>query len=342
MCALAGFPSKIILVVTFLLQLHLSFTVSSSPSAESRSSEDSGEEAASLSDSTRMDLEYTLEKNREEIVFQYGLYVQCMRISLQEMAINVKELCSYLLSINAFQSSINLHGKLLSGVRSELKKASTIHEVLDIVVENCSSYLNIGVFQCVVKTYGIDKGQEELKYPEHLKGYIEKHTIAEFVKINPKLEISGDDLKKLVLKLDIKQTCKLSMIIDLQKAIASIYGDIMPSAIKLYDITQGCVVVTFCVPASVGDQVFTKDKMFSLEENLKLHSLSVLWIEYDGHRIAESPFEKKFVESEDGHVQKQIIFESSAVINIESGDNYRKKPKRTGEWLQYPVSEPTG
>ena len=327
----------------------------SAPSTEGRSNEDgSGAEATDLSDSTRKDLEYTLEKYREKIVFRYGLYVRCIRKSLQEMAIDVNELCSYLLSINAFQSSINLHGKLLSGVASELKKARTILEVLDIVVENCSSYMNVGVFQCIVKTYGIDKGQEELKYPGHLKAYIEKHTIAEFVKINPKLEISGDDSKKLVLKLDIKQTCELSMIIDLQKAIASIYEDIMPSAIRLCDITEGCVVVTFCVSASVGDQVFTKEKMLSSEEKLRLQSLSVLWIDYDDHRIAtfiynkeKSSFGKKIMES----IGHKIIADfmkkySLGTLVVEHGD-YRitefKKGKgveKIGEW--YPVSEHPG
>lgn len=124
-----------------------------------------------------------------------------------------------------------------------------------------------------------------MKYSNHLKVYLEEHKISEFFKINPKLERLIDNSKKLVCKLNIEVACRLAKIIDLQEAIASIFNWV-PSAIQLYSIADGCVVVTFNLLSLVGDTVFTRDKRLTLNEVKQIQSLSVMWMEYDGCRIA--------------------------------------------------------
>lgn len=164
----------------------------------------------------------------------------------------------------------------MSGVRAELEEKTTIHGLFDVVTKECASFLNFEIFQCIVKEYKIDHGQEALKYPMFLEAYIKKNKISEFVYINPKLKLKSNS-EKLILKFDVDTMCKLTRITDLQEAVANILK-ILPSAIELYDIEDGCVVVTFLLPKLVANKIFTRDKKFSLLEKQRFCSLSVVWL----------------------------------------------------------------
>lgn len=81
-----------------------------------------------------------------------------------------------------------------------------------------------------MNSYKLDQGQEELKYPEHLKAYINKHKIEEFAKINSFLNnpllknvSASSKQKSLILKIDIKSTSRLAKLMDIQTAIAKIF-----------------------------------------------------------------------------------------------------------------------
>ena len=90
--------------------------------------------------------------------------------------------------------------------------------------------------------------------------------------------------QEISLKLDIAATCKVMKIADIHVAIARILH-LIPSAIQLVDIDDGCVVVKFRLQASIADMVFTKNKKFSPTEEETLRSLKVLWLEYDDRKF---------------------------------------------------------
>ena len=204
--------------------------------------------------------------------------MKCIRSALIKKKLLVCELRSYLLTLEAFKSSSAVQCKLFAGAEEELGKATTIHQLLDIVTTKYASFLDYGVYQCIVDSYNIDKGQEELKYPEHLEKYIKKLKISELAMILPELCPSTDDTKMISIKLDVKTTCSLPKI---KKVVADIL-DVRSFTILLKSIEEGCVVVTFCIPTPVAD-IFTRGKTFTpLEEDEELYSLSVLWLEIDG------------------------------------------------------------
>ena len=246
--------------------------------------DDASSTPGSISDDTRMDLEYILDGYHKEIVARYASYVLCIRNWFKGES--VADLRSYLLSLDAFQSGSNLNSccKLLSGVKDELEKASTICQIFD-VINSCTSFINCELYECMVNDHHIDQGQEVLRYSEHLKNYFERHKISEFIEISPKLKKCTDKSKKLILKLDIKKTSKLAKVIEIKKEIARIFK-ILPSAIHLYTIDDGCVDVTFCLPRLIADLIFPPEceKTLSRKEVEKFHSLSVLWLECNTHR----------------------------------------------------------
>lgn len=237
--------------------------------------------AVSVSPETLESLEFLLTEYRKKIVKRYASYVHCIRTAILEKGISVSELCSYLLSLDAFQSGSNVQYKLLSGVKDKLEAANTIYQILDTITKDCSSFLDYEIYQCIVDQYDIDHGQKALNYPEYLQEYIEKHRIAELAKVIPKLSPSNtQDTKEVILKLDIELTSKLTKIIDLKKEVARILN-LMPFTIRLYSIEQGCVVVIFRLPSVVAENIFTTEKTFSCLEKEKFRSLSVLWLRCD-------------------------------------------------------------
>ncbi len=246
-------------------------------------SQASSESADKIHPDVRMDLKFILDENLDEIITKFASYVYCLRTSIEAKGVTPEDLCSYLLSLSAFNNSYE--GEMLtlmSDRKLELKKKNSITEIFDFLTTECTSFLNYDIFQKILENYNnIGKDQERLKYHDHLKAYIEKHKITEFVKINPLLK-SKNGSKKFTLKFDIKNTCKLAKIFELKQFIAKILK-LHPSALELVDIEDGCVVVTFLIPASVADAIFTPDTVFTSQQADELRESSVLWLKCNGH-----------------------------------------------------------
>ena len=237
----------------------------------------------------RMDLEFILEKNLSEIITKYASFVDCLRAAISDKGISPEDLQSYLLSLPA--SSKSHKGQkltLLSDKEIELKNCNTITGIFTFLTTKCASFLNYEIFQNILDRYKVNDNQEELKYPEHLKAYIEKHKISEFVKINPLLKHSNGS-SELILKYDIENTCALAKVDKLKKFIAKIL-DLRPSALKIVDIEDGCIIVTFLIPASVAEALFTPDTVFTPQQEEELRAASVLWLQCNGHTFQ---FEKR-------------------------------------------------
>ena len=229
-----------------------------------------------------MDLKFVLEQNLKAITRKFASYVDCVRTCIEEKGVTPEALSSFLMSLSAFSSSYKGEKlALMSERKSELKQANTIIDIFDLLITEYSSFLNYDIFQDLLAKYKIkEEDREELKYHEHLKEYIEKHKVSEFVKINPLLK-DKVGFKELTLKYDIKYTSTLAKVVELKKFIAEIM-DLNPSALHIVDIEEGCVVVTFLIPASVADAIFTPDTVFTPQQRRELGEASVLWLKCNG------------------------------------------------------------
>ncbi len=225
------------------------------------------------------DLEFILENNLRKINVTYACYVDTLRCTLEEKGVTPRDLRTYLVSLPAFSSKGQTLG-LLSEI--ELQQCNTVAEIFIFLKTKCTSFLDFEIFENILDYFKISKDHERLKYCEHLETFIHKHKISEFVMVNPLLEKYTKDSEKLILKYNVEQTCRLAKVKNLKRFIAKIL-DLNPSALQIIDIEEGCVVVTFLIPASVANAVFTPDTSFAPQQEDELRANSVLRLECNGY-----------------------------------------------------------
>ena len=236
-----------------------------------------------LSSDVQGDLHFILKKNLAVITRHYASYVRCIRLAIQKMGVSVKELCAYLLTLNAFKSChCDATGiKHFVDKEEKLEKATDINDIFSLLSKECASFFNYEIFEFIIDEYDIDRSQKILNYPEHLKAYINKHKLAEIHKSVPKLLDFTDDSKELTLKLDLDLTCTLGTVKERIEAIAGVLN-LMPSTLRLLSIEEGCVIVILSLPVSVADAIFVDGKQFSAEQERGFQDLSVIWLKYEG------------------------------------------------------------
>ena len=222
-----------------------------------------------------VDLKQQLESNLEEILFCFAAYTDCVQVSLEKKRIEVKRLCAYLLGLPSFMFHCNDRRlMLLATKKTELEEADSIGDIMVTLKTECTSFLNYQIYQGLVKHFDLDNGQNDLKYPEKLRAYIEMHKISEFIEIQPILCELTEEKKELILILDIEPTCRLSGLVDLGKAVAKIMG-LKQSALLIHNIKENCVIVTYLISAFVADSIFTGNKIFSEKQEEEFRELSV-------------------------------------------------------------------
>lgn len=234
-----------------------------------------------MSDSARGDLRQQLESDLIAIQESFADYIDCIQESLREKGVNLGRLQSYLLRLPCGRGDRNL--MLLTAKTDALRGVDDIYGIF-IILSECTSFLNYYIFEKMVKKFDIDESQKALQYPTKLREYIEKHTISEFIELHPVLNSYTDGTKELVLILDIEMTCKFSKIVDLGRTVAHIMN-LDQSALLIHNIGQCCVIVTFLIPNSVADIIFTghSSEIFSLDEKLKFQKLSVQELKCNGY-----------------------------------------------------------
>lgn len=236
--------------------------------------------ASTLDPDTLMNLKLVLKDKLQSIMRKYSLYVRHIRLSLKDKGVSVRDFCSDLLTMPATDLA---HQELnpFSSHKAELKKATNLNDIFDLLVTEYASFLDYDIFQSIVDTYQIDHGQEELKYPEHLKLYLEKHKLSEFIEVNPLQKKFTALSAELVLKIDIELTTKMSKIIDLKQAIAKNLR-INFSTLRLLDIRDGCVVVSFLMPIPVAELIFNKHTLITEKQEEQFRALKVMRLECNG------------------------------------------------------------
>ena len=227
------------------------------------------------------DIEQELEENIDEIILCYASFVQCITLKIEERGVSTSQLRNYLMKLSPFFRDDKQKRVLLSDLEKELKAAKDIDEIFTLISTKYTSFLNYDIFKAIIKEYNIDDEDEELKYEKHLKNYINKHKISEFVSINPLLK-AVDDADKVVLKIDIENTRSITHIVDIKKHVAKILG-LKKSAVRIYDVKEGCVMVTLLIPTGIAEVIFNKDTKFTPENVKKFQDMSILWLECKGY-----------------------------------------------------------
>ena len=202
------------------------------------------------------DVKQKLDLNLEDIRTRYAAFVSCIFDHLSDKKVNVNKLRIYLIGLPAMECNSNGEEFLLfSGIKDKLMKAVTIANIFE-VLHKYGSFINYDVFQCILDHHNIlpadDYEANILNYSEHLKSYLDNHTLSEFIELNPRLKKFDDPSKKLILKFDITLPTSVTKVVDLKKRIAKICK-LQLSALRLVSIEKGCVLVMFLIPPFVPD-----------------------------------------------------------------------------------------
>lgn len=232
-----------------------------------------GQTIGSLSDADRGNLKQQLRANLKCIQDDFADYIDYIQESLVKQKVSVKRLKSYLLRLPC--SDENNLMLLSSAIADALEKAVDVYDIF-MKLDKCTSFLNYHIFEKIVGRFDIDSGHEDLKYPEKLRKYIEKHAISEFIAINPVLSKYIDGTKKLVLLLDVEPICKFSKLVDIGQVVADIMN-LDQSVLLIHSIEGGSVIITFLIPTSVAEVIFSgcKELIFSQEQKAGLRKVSV-------------------------------------------------------------------
>ena len=250
------------------------------------SSDEPAVEFNSLDPHTRRDLQMKLEEELESITTLYSRYVRHIRKSLEAKGISASDLSSDLLTVTAFDH-VEQKFMLLSTHQEELEGAADLHKIFNLLVKHYASFLNYRIFQYIVGTYDIDHGHEDLKYPVHLKNYLNKLKVSEFMLINPLLETVATDSKELVLKMELESMRRLAKIRDLQTAVAKILK-INSLTLRLLDISEGCIVVTFLIPAPIVYFIFNERTVLTEDQWQEFPANSIMWMKCNGCMLSFS------------------------------------------------------
>ena len=257
-----------------------------------------GDDGSSVSSDSPLDsdielnLEHQLDQNLKMIHKQYAAYVDCILTIVEKKGITARRLSAYLLNLPAFSN--NKDKMLLSDLKAELKEAEEVTDIFMLLSSKYASFLDYEIFETIRERYGAnyDDEQGDLDYPIHLKSYIKRHSIKQFINlnpelINPKLQKLGDT-KHLRVKINIKRTQNLHTLKEVTRAVANILG-LRPAALQLCGIKKGCVCVTYSIPAPVADIIFTDNLVFSSEQQHQFQAASVKWLEFNGYKYYFNP-----------------------------------------------------
>ena len=239
-----------------------------------------GENISSLSPTAHGDLRQQLQASLEAIQESFADYVDCIQESLLMKGVELDKLKVCLIRLPCRDGDWNL--TLLSAEKEDIMQATNIYQIF-IILDSFTSFLNYHIFEKLVTKFELNNGQEYLKYPDKLQKYIEKHTISEFIEVHPVLN-NYNDGTKLVLIMDISLTSKFAKLVNIGHSVAKLMN-LDRSTLLIHNIGNKCVIVTFLIPTSVADEIFTGHPtcVFSIDQEEKFRNLSVQQLRCNGY-----------------------------------------------------------
>ena len=228
-------------------------------------------EAVQIDPKVRKDLHHQLKVSRNQIRTRYASFRSGVLDLIIEKGVPVKKFLYFLRRLPELEECAQKF-KLLP-------KEPDIYDIFVLIDDEFASYLHYEVFETILIEYSspLERDCDKLRYSDYLKLYIKQLNIKEFLKLNPDLEKISATSKELCLKIDMDETTKITHIKDLESSIAGILGlGLTPSDLKLIDVEEGCLILTFLIPAAIADNIFAKN--ISADQIKKFQSLSILWI----------------------------------------------------------------
>ena len=189
-----------------------------------------------------------------------------------------KELSVYTLRIFLFRSPIFEACSTGNGTKKMVREAKTVRQIIEILSNECASYLHFDIFQLILAKYCTSIDHEDLNYSQNFIAYVDKLKVSEFVEINPQLKNFTDEGSmgtgnSITFKVNSDAMAgKFVNILDLQTTIASTVS-VWPSQIKILSIQECFATVTFHIPLDMPDVEKFK------EHAEKFLSLSVQFLE---------------------------------------------------------------
>ena len=210
-----------------------------------------------------MDLQYQLTTYRDTITTQFASYVSEVYERIEAKQIDLNKIKQF------------LENKL----DSDLEGANSLDDIFRLLRrrnQTSFNFLNYHIYESLRGKFIPEEWDESFKYPDYLKDYASKHRVSEFLGISPKLkEIDINTSNNILhIKFDTQASDKLISVLELQQSLAPLL-EVMPSALQILNIEQGCVIVTFLIPAHAANLAFQHVREFTPEQ---LSRLSVKWI----------------------------------------------------------------
>ena len=228
---------------------------------------------SALDPEVHIDLRYQLTTYRDTITTQFATYVSEVYGRIESKQIDLNKIKQF------------LENKL----DSDLDEANSLHDIFRLIRKRSKAsfnFLNYRIYKSLRDRFIPEEKDEAFNYPDYLKAYANKHRLSEFLEINPKLkEIDINTLNNILhLKFDIQASDKLINVLELQQSLAPLL-EVKPSALQILNIEQGCVIVTFLIPAHVAEVAFQHVREFTPKQ---LSRLSVKWIKLGDSEIVST------------------------------------------------------
>ena len=209
------------------------------------------------------EMKLQLLKNLNSIITRYAAFKYALCEAVQKENISVKMLLQHLYTLPVYNVSSPAKPNLdylPHDIKCKLENTKSLEDIFT-VLSTCDlfSFVNYGIYQSIFENFCYNSTNEDLKYAEHFQMYIDKHTVEEFVKFNPKLakfSNEGSGSTMLIIKLDVDHMIKLSNIIHLKDCIAGMLG-LHSSVLRIINIEEGCVNLTIHIPAQVAKEFFS-------------------------------------------------------------------------------------
>ena len=214
----------------------------------------------------------------KELIYRYASHVKRILTAIELYGVTHERLASYLLSISAFQTHPGRDDLMLfSNLKEEFESADALSRIFITLSIEYASFLNPDIFQSFVHQFQLEGYEEKLDYMDYYWPYVHRHKLSEFMEVNPLSAEGSDKSKKLIVKFDISLGTTLGRLLELRAGLAGVLG-LKPITIRLKLIEEGCVIVSFLIPAPVADFLFNKDTKFGPKKIEEFRSLFILLI----------------------------------------------------------------
>ena len=133
-----------------------------------------------LDPDTRRDLLNQLDKYRDDIQEKYASFVVSLCKAVEATGVSVEEFQLYVNTLSAKEKDhVTDLTVLFDSIKVKIMEAKSITLIFNLLANEYCSFLNVGIFQSIIKKYEINTdSDEDLQYFEHLKTYLHNHKLS--------------------------------------------------------------------------------------------------------------------------------------------------------------------